>query len=221
MPSLLVTNDFLPKVGGIQLSDAHLRHSGTLFAPAVYAGDNMDRISDMELVIGARKGDAGAFSALVDRYRVPALRFAYGIAGDEAEDAVQDAFVKAFGKLEGFRADAAFRPWLFTIVANEARNRRRAMSRRSKLELRVRGRAETPDAGADDLAVARDERRRLLDAVAALPDLHREVLALRFFAGLTENETAQVLSCPLGTAKSRLSRALDLLRGALDEEVSL
>jgi RNA polymerase sigma-70 factor (ECF subfamily) len=181
----------------------------------------MDQTSDAELVIGARRGDADAFSRLVERYRVRALRFAYGIAGDEAEDAVQDAFVKAFGNLRGFRSDAAFRPWLFTIVANEARNRRRAMSRRTKLELRVSARAEELGAGADDLAVARDQRRRLLAAVAALPDRHREVLALRYFAGLSENETAQVLACPLGTAKSRLSRALDRLRAELGEEVSL
>lgn len=181
----------------------------------------MDPTSDAELVIGARQGDVDAFSMLVERYRVAALRFAYGIAGDEAEDAVQDAFVKAFGNLDGFRVDAAFRPWLFTIVANEARNRRRAMSRRTKLELRVSARAEVPGQGADDLAVANDQRRRLLDAVAVLPEHHREVLALRYFAGLTENETAEVLACPVGTAKSRLSRALDALRVQLGEEVSL
>jgi RNA polymerase sigma-70 factor (ECF subfamily) len=181
----------------------------------------MDRTSDAQLVTGARKGDAGAFSALVERYRAPALRFAYGIAGDEAEDAVQDAFVKAFSNLGSFRLDAAFRPWLFTIVANEARNRRRSMTRRTKLELRVRARADPPGAGADDLAVAREQRQRLLDALASLPERHREVLALRYFAGLSEHETALVLGCPVGTAKSRMSRALERLRVELGEEVSL
>jgi len=88
----------------------------------------MDRRRDEELVTAAREGDVDAFAVLVERYRQPALRLAYGIAGDEAEDAVQDGFVKAFRSLDGFRTDAAFRPWLFTIVANEARNRRRSWS---------------------------------------------------------------------------------------------
>ena len=183
--------------------------------------DDMDRMSDAELVIGARQGDVDAFTILVARYRQPALRFAYGIAGDEAEDAVQDAFVKAFRNLGGFRSEAAFKPWLFTIIANEARNRRRSMSRRTKLALRVSDLARPAGVGADEMAVAHDQRRRLVDAVASLPDRYREIVSLRYFAALSESETAEVLSCPLGTAKSRLSRALDLLRVALEEEVSL
>jgi RNA polymerase sigma factor (sigma-70 family) len=181
----------------------------------------MDRMSDAELVITAREGDVDAFTVLIGRHRQAALRFAYGIAGDEAEDAVQEAFVKAFRNLAGFRSEAAFKPWLFTIIANEARNRRRSMSRRTKLELRVRELARPSGVGADEAAVAHDRRRRLVEAVSALPDRYREVVALRYFAALSESETAAVLSCPLGTAKSRLSRALDLLRATLDEEVSL
>jgi RNA polymerase sigma factor (sigma-70 family) len=183
--------------------------------------NHMDRTSDAELVIAARQGDVDAFSVLVDRYRLPALRLAYGIAGDEAEDAVQDAFVKMFRALAQFRTDAAFRPWLFTIVANEARNRRRSMSRRTNLELRVSTQPQLDGPAADQVAAQHDQRQRLLDAVASLPDGYREVVALRFFAALSEIETAEVLSCPVGTAKSRLSRALDLLRVTLGEEVTL
>ena len=181
----------------------------------------MDRTSDAELVNAAREGDIDAFTVLVDRYRAPALRLAYGIAGDEAEDAVQDAFVKMFRALAGFRSGAALRPWLFTIVANEARNRRRSITRRTKLELRVSEQPRPDGLGADEVAARHDQRQRLLDAVAVLPDRYREVVALRFFAALSENETAEVLSCPVGTAKSRLSRALDLLRATLGEEVAL
>jgi RNA polymerase sigma-70 factor (ECF subfamily) len=181
----------------------------------------MDRRSDAELVLAARQGDLDAFTALVERFRVPALRFAYGIAGDEAEDAVQDAFVKAFRNLGGFRTDAAFRPWLFTIVANEARNRRRASSRRHKLELQVCAQPQPAGVAADDAVARDDQRRRLLDLTATLPDRYREVIALRYFAGLSEIETAEVLSCPVGTAKSRLSRGLDLLRARLGEEATL
>jgi len=180
----------------------------------------MDRRCDAELVLAAREGDLDAFTELVERYRQPALRFAYGITGNEAEDAVQDAFVKAFRSLGGFRTDAAFRPWLFTIVANEARNRLRSRSRRSKLELQVREQLTPTDIAADDVVAARIQRAHLVDAVAALPDRYREVVALRYFAGLSESETAEVLACPVGTAKSRMSRALDLLRARLDDEVA-
>src|SRR6267143_4215571 len=115
----------------------------------------MDPISDAELVVSARGGDVDAFTLLVERYRHPALRLAYGIAGDEAEDAVQDAFVKAFRKFDTFRPGSAFRPWLFTIVANEARNRRRSMSRRASLELRVREQVQPTGTAADTLAIER------------------------------------------------------------------
>jgi RNA polymerase sigma factor (sigma-70 family) len=184
-------------------------------------GHNMDRGTDPELVIAARKGDIDAFTALVGRYREPALRVAYGIAGGDAEDAVQDAFVKAYRSLGGFRTDAAFRPWLFTIVANEARNRRRSRSRRDQLELQVRREPRAAGAGADDLAAEHERRQRVLDEVARLPDRYREIVALRYFAGLSESETAEALARPKGTVKSRLSRALDMLRAALGEEVTL
>lgn len=181
----------------------------------------MHRSTDAELVIAARQGDIDAFTALVGRYREPALRMAYGIAGNEAEDAVQDAFVKAFRKLESFRDDAAFRPWLFTIVANEARNRRRSWTRRKQLDLQVREQPKSIDHDLSEVAARNEQRQHLLDAVARLPDRYREVVALRYFAGLSESETAAALGCPPGTAKSRLSRGLDLLRAALGEEVTL
>ena len=181
----------------------------------------MDPTSDAELVVSAQAGDVDAFTVLVERYRPPALRLAYGIAGDEAEDAVQDAFVNTFRKLDTYRPSSAFRPWLFTIVANEARNRRRSMSRRASLELRVREQRQSTGTAADTLAIEHEQRLRLVAAVNDLADHHREVVALRFFAGLSESETAEVLSCPPGTAKSRLSRALEQLRTTLGEEVTL
>jgi len=180
----------------------------------------MDRRCDADLVLAAREGDLDAFAALVERYRPPALRVAYGIAGNEAEDAVQDAFVKAYRNLGGFRTDAAFRPWLFTIVANEARNRLRSRSRRGRLELQVREQTASTDLAADEVVANRAQREQLVAAVSRLPDRYREVVALRYFAGLSESETAAVLSCPVGTAKSRMSRALDLLRARFDDETA-
>ena len=184
-------------------------------------GHKMEECPDAELVDAARKGDLDAFAVLVERYRVAAVRVAYGIAGNEAEDAVQDGFVKAFRNLDSFRTDAAFRPWLFTIIANEARNRRRSRTRRDRLDLQVREQPQARAPSVDDTVTGHEQRRRLADAVSHLPDRYRDVVALRYFAELTESETAEVLSCPIGTVKSRLSRALDRLRSTVgDDEVT-
>jgi len=134
----------------------------------------------------------------------------------DAEDAAQDAMVKAFRALGRFRVGSPFRPWLLTIVANEARNRRRSSGRRESLALRAA--AEVPSGGAapspEGALVASEERAALLRAVEALPDEHRLVVACRFFLDLSEEETASVLGLRRGTVKSRLSRALDRLREA-------
>jgi RNA polymerase sigma-70 factor (ECF subfamily) len=174
---------------------------------------------DAELVESSRRGDVEAFSRLVERHRRDALRLAYTIAGDDAEDVVQEACVKAYRHLDGFRDGATFRTWLYAIVANEARNGRRGAGRRSALTLRAAARRVGEPDGPEDAAVAHEQRQRLLDAVATLGERDREVVALRFFLGLSEAEAAEVLGCPQGTVKSRLSRALNRLRTELSEEV--
>jgi RNA polymerase sigma factor (sigma-70 family) len=181
--------------------------------------------TDTELVGRAQAGDIEALCELVERHRIVALRVAYAIVGSEAEDAVQEAFVRAARSLDRFRAGAPFRPWLLTIVANEARNRRRSTSRREALQLRVAHRdiadqpGEVGAATTEEIAMANEQRRWLLHAVAGLPDRDREVIALRYFADLSEAETAAALECPAGTVKSRLVRALARLRASLGVEV--
>ena len=175
---------------------------------------------DEELVERARTGDLVAFEELVARYQGRAVRLAWTLAGGDAEDAVQEAFVKAYRSLDRFRQGAAFRPWLFTIVANEARNRRRSAGRRERLAVRA-GALEPGAVGMrspEDEAVLADRRRRLAAAIETLGDRDREVIACRWFAELSEAEMAVVLSCRPGTVKSRLSRALDRLRAALPAE---
>ena len=175
---------------------------------------------DEELVERARVGDLVAFEELVARYQARAVRLAWTLAGGDAEDAVQEAFVKAYRSLDRFRQGAAFRPWLFAIVANEARNRRRSAGRRERLALRA-GALEPAGSvvrSPEDEAVAADRRRRLAAAIETLGERDREVIACRWFAGLSEAEMAVVLSCRPGTVKSRLSRALERLRAALPAE---
>lgn len=148
-----------------------------------------------------------------------AFRAAYLITGSsaDAQDAAQEALVKAWLAIGRFRPGAPFRPWLLQIVANEARNRRRTAGRQARLALRL---AQTPQhtaPAAEGLTLERDHRARLLAAVQKLPEDDQLVIAARYFVGLSEAETAAALSLRPGTVKSRLSRALARLRQALGE----
>ena len=177
----------------------------------------MEPAAEESLVERARRGDPAAFESLVLAYQTLAFRVAFVIAGDaaEAEEAAQDAFVKAHGALGRFRAGEPFRPWLLAIVANEARNRRRAGGRRAALALRAA--AEPGAAGVDPeaAAVATERRERLLAAVEGLRESDRDVLVCRYFLDLSEEETAAALGIARGTVKSRTHRALARLQEGL------
>jgi RNA polymerase sigma factor (sigma-70 family) len=152
------------------------------------------------------------------------VRTAYVVAGsaDDAEDAAQEGFVKAYAALGRFRAGAPFRPWLLRIVANEARNRRRSSGRRAMLAVRAAEDRPTLDAApSPEVAVlAQETRATLLAAINALRDEDREVIGARYFLDLSEAETADTLGIPRGTVKSRLSRALGRLRVELDQRIA-
>jgi RNA polymerase sigma-70 factor (ECF subfamily) len=173
-------------------------------------------LDEEELIARAQRGDTHAYTELVHRYQGIAFRTAYVVAGDaaDAEDAAQDAFVKAWRALGRFRRGAPFRPWLLQIVANEARNRRRSAGRRAHLALRVAGGASSGDAAPSPEAtlLAAEQRDELLAAVNALPEEQRAVISLRYFVGLSEDEVAQALGVAHGTVKSRTARALERLR---------
>ena len=151
-----------------------------------------------------------------------AVRVAYLVAGDrgDAEDAAQEAFVKAYRALGRFRAGAPFRPWLLRIVANEARNRRRGTGRRTQYELRAAHTEPSGDAAPSPEAhVLGGERRdALLAAVNGLREEERLVVACRYFLDLSEADTAAALGIRRGTVKSRLSRALARLREEVERD---
>jgi len=177
----------------------------------------MEPPGEETLVERARRGDSVAFETLVLAYQSLAFRTAFVIAGDasDAEEAAQDAFVKAHRALGRFHTGEPFRPWLLTIVANEARNRRRARGRRAALTPRA---AVEPGANGEDpeaAALASERRERLLSAVERLSDDDRDVLACRYLLELSEEETAAALGIPRGTVKSRTHRALARLQEEL------
>jgi RNA polymerase sigma factor (sigma-70 family) len=175
---------------------------------------------DAALVERAQDGDQQAYAELVRRYSPIAHRTATLIAGPaDAEDAVQDAFVRAYYALGQFRRGAPFKPWLLTIVANAARNRVRSAGQQPRLRDRLVG---DRTAGvlrlvrsAESEALDADVRHTLVAAIDALPANARSVVICRYLLELSEAETAQMLGWPPGTVKSRLSRALDRLRADL------
>jgi RNA polymerase sigma-70 factor (ECF subfamily) len=177
-------------------------------------------LEDAELARRAREGDDGAYEELVKRYGQIAFRVAWLITRDrgEAEDAAQEAFMKAYYALPRFRPDAPFRPWLLRIVANEARNRARSGRRRRGLVLRAAAGSDRDAAPSPETAaLALEDRQALIAALDALSPPDRAVIGYRYLLGLSESETAEVLGVRLGTVKSRLSRAMARLRAVVEE----
>jgi RNA polymerase sigma factor (sigma-70 family) len=180
-------------------------------------------LDETTLVVRAKRGDATAYEELVRMHQGIAFRVALVAAGDrgDAEEAVQDGFVKAYRALGRFRVGAPFRPWLLRIVSNEARNRRRSAGRRAGLALRVATAASGDAAPSPEAAALTYERREgLLAALATLEERDREVLVHRFVLELGEEETAAALGVRRGTVKSRTSRALERMRAVIGEDAA-
>ena len=169
-------------------------------------------------VARARAGDRDAYEALVARYGAAAYRAAVLLgAGDDAEDAVQEAFVRAYRALAKFRG-GEFRPWLLAIVANQVRNLHRSRRRYAGLLLRTASRDGVTGIAPDDPAgeaEAAERRAALLAAVRTLPARYRDVIVCRYFLDLDVVATAAALGWPSGSVKSRTARALDRLRSLL------
>ncbi|MEU6207558.1 RNA polymerase sigma factor [Micromonospora musae] len=177
-------------------------------------------LDDDEFVTRAQEGDLEAYELLVARHTASAYRTAVLLgAGPDAEDVVQEAFVKGYRKLARYRGEASFRSWLLAIVANETRNLHRSRTRRDGLVLRAA--AADPDSevtgdSAVSAVLAAERRTMLVEALRRLPAKDREVIVCRFFLDLNEEETVTTLGWPRGTVKSRTSRALAKLRAMLD-----
>lgn len=175
--------------------------------------------SDVDLVGRAAAGDVDAFTELVREHQDLAFRVAWTVcrSAADAEEAAQDAFVKAFRSLGRFRPGADFRPWLLAIVVNEARNRRRSATRRELYELQAASPPGSEQPQPEAAAVAADRRQMLIAAVEQLPERERVIVACRFWLGLSEEETARAAGVARGTVKSRTARAMTRLHSILGE----
>jgi len=173
------------------------------------------RIVDEAAVIArVRAGDPEAYAELVRAHTGLALRAAAALgAGADAEDVVQQAFVKAYCSLGRFKEGSAFKPWFMSIVANETRNTVRTAARQRTLAGREAALAEAepliPESADPAVAAVEIERRAALEsALEKLSEEHRLVVTYRYLLEMDESETAQALGWPRGTVKSRLNRAL-------------
>jgi RNA polymerase sigma-70 factor (ECF subfamily) len=177
-------------------------------------------VSEADLVIRARQGDEAAWATLVHQYQEAIFRLAYLHLGDadDAQDVAQEAFIRAFQALDRFDVTRPLRPWLLSITANLARNRRRAVGRYLAAVRRLI--QAQPEAGTP--AATRDARgweaEILWQAVRRLRPSDQDVIYLRFFLELSVDETAAALGVAPGTVKSRLHRALTRLRGVIQRE---
>jgi RNA polymerase sigma-70 factor, ECF subfamily len=176
----------------------------------------MHNDDERSLIDRARAGESAAFERLAERHAGPLWRcaLALGKDGHWAEDLAQETLLEAWRSLERFDGRCRFSTWLYGILRHrflKGRKNQREAWQSSPEEL-----AQEPCRNLlpDRLAEASEDTRRIRQAVADLPEAHRLVVELRFFAGATLDEIASALDCPLGTVKSRLHHALEKLRGA-------
>jgi RNA polymerase sigma-70 factor (ECF subfamily) len=168
------------------------------------------------LAVQCRHGSAAAFDEIVSRYHARLFRFAYRMLLDraEAEDAVQEAFVRAYRAMPAYRPDGYFSSWIYRIALNECR--RRAKGRRNHVPLDgLEQAATTPD---PQQSVLTDERhRRLREAVDVLPEHYRIVMMLFYFDDMSVEQVSKTLSISVSAVKVRLHRGRERLAIRLGE----
>jgi RNA polymerase sigma-70 factor (ECF subfamily) len=183
---------------------------------------------DQQLVERAQKGDTRAFDLLVLKYqgRVANLVSRYVSNVAEVEDVTQEAFIKAYRALPKFRGDSAFYTWLYRIAANAAKNHLVALGRRPSSD-QVIDEAEQFDLpgklkdheSPDAVLMGMELEQAVNSAIDSLPEELKAALTLREFEGLSYEEIAEILSCPIGTVRSRIFRAREAVDQRVEEQL--
>ena len=185
--------------------------------------------TDQQLVQRAQRGDLRAFDLLVLKYqgRIAALVSRYVSDAGEVEDVTQEALIKAYRALGKFRGDSAFYTWLYRIAANAAKNHLVAKGRRPKVGATIEdaegfdeGGMLSESASPEALAMGGELAEVVESALNALPDELKAALMLREFDGLSYDDIADVLGCPVGTVRSRIFRAREAIDQRVKEQIS-
>ena len=194
--------------------------------------DGAANASDEQLLADFLAGSDRAFTTLVERYSTELYQFVARFVRSTAaaEDVVQETFIQVYQSAAGFDPSRRFRPWLFTIAANKARDHLRGRGRKKEVPLSVASTSGESDelsyldflsdesVAPSDLLEA-DERREIVrDVVARMPDNLREVLVLGYYHRFPYREIAEILAVPLGTVKSRLHAAVSYFAEAYKQE---
>jgi RNA polymerase sigma-70 factor (ECF subfamily) len=177
-------------------------------------------VSEADLISRVRSGDLTAWETIMQEQQEAIFRLAYLLLGDvgDAEDVAQEVFIRAYRYLHTFDSSRPLRPWLLGITANIARNRRRSIGR-YVYHLARMARLTPPDVIDPEQETARRAEANLLwKAVRRLSADDQEIIYLRYFMEYSVDEVAETLNIAAGTVKSRLSRALERLRGVARAE---
>jgi RNA polymerase sigma-70 factor (ECF subfamily) len=181
-----------------------------------------ERDIDQQLVERAQRGDKRAFELLVEKYQRKLARLVSRLVRDpgEAEDVTQEAFIKAYRALPSFRGDSAFYTWLYRIGINTAKNYLVAMGRRAPTSTDVEAEeAEGYDSGEllrdintpESLLLSKEIGSTVNAAIEALPEELRSAIQLRELEGMSYEEIAKLMDCPIGTVRSRIFRAREAI----------
>ena len=185
--------------------------------------------TDQQLVQRAQRGDLRAFDLLVLKYqgRIAALISRYVSDAGEVEDVTQEAFIKAYRALGKFRGDSAFYTWLYRIAANAAKNHLVAKGRRPGADATIEdaqgfeeGGLLSESASPEALAMGGELAVVVESALNALPGELKAALMLREFDGLSYDDIADILGCPVGTVRSRIFRAREAIDQRVKEQIS-
>ena len=179
--------------------------------------------TDEDLVARSQGGDLDSFNQLVLRWERPIYALAYRVIGreDDARDVCQETFMRAFRALGGFKGQAKFSSWLYRIALNLCRDwirrqRRQPIAQAPEgVDLLDLAAEEAPTESIEDLVARREIGRAVQRAMAVLPDEQRTAIILKEYHGLTFQEIADLVGCPLSTVKTRLYQGLAVLRREL------
>ena len=182
--------------------------------------DTPARDADEQLVAKVQSGDRRSFDLLVLKYQYKVMGLVRRFVKDptEAEDVAQEAFIKAYRAINTFRDDSAFYTWLYRIAVNTAKNTLDARKRRPGSDLDIEDAEDFAfsdslriDENPENLLAGEDMHRIVEETLAGLPEELRKALMLREFDGLSYEEIAQMMDCPIGTVRSRIFRAREAI----------
>ena len=183
--------------------------------------------TDEELVASATAGDLDSFNQLVTRWERPIYALAYRTLGreEDARDVVQEAFLRAYRGLKGFKGEAKFSSWLYRITLNLCRDWMRKERRAPIVQVPegtdavdLADERASPVESVETLVARREMSRAVARAMAELPEEQRSAILLKEYHGLTFQEIAEMLGCPLSTVKTRLYQGLSVLRRRLERQ---